>query len=215
MFDAANEGSRELLEGAVSWLLAQRNGHGNSVFPYFSAPGQGPVQADSRLAWCYGDLGIATVVLLAARAAGRADWELEALRVAEHAARRPFCESGVEDGMFCHGAAGNAHLFNRLYQATRHPGLRHAAQHWYERTLDYSDPANGPTGYVCVVRDPPDAPTDETEIIAAESYGLAVGVAGVALVLLAGIGRVAPDWDRALAIAVDPAQSAGEMQRAI
>jgi lantibiotic modifying enzyme len=195
--------ARELLEGSVSWLLAQRAPCGDSLFPCLVDPHRGPVERQSRLAWCYGDLGIAVAVLQAARAADRPDWERQALDIAQHAARRPMSSSGVEDGMICHGAAGVAHLFNRLYQTSRQPELRDAALRWYQATLDHDDPHSGPTGYRCLVREPQDAPTDDAPIVQAESYGLAVGISGVSLALLAGLGRVAPDWDTLLGTALD------------
>jgi lantibiotic biosynthesis protein len=202
--DASSDVARELLDGSVSWLLDQKRPCGASLFPYVVDPNSGPVEAESRLAWCYGDLGIAAALLQAARAMNRADWELEALTIAGKAASRPQGGSGVEDGMICHGAAGVAHLFNRLYQASGRRELRGAALRWYQATVDYYDPSSGATGYRCPVREPQDAPTDEAPIINAESYGVAVGVAGVALALLAGLGGVPPDWDRVLATAVSP-----------
>jgi lantibiotic biosynthesis protein len=204
--EASSGRARELLEGAVSWLLDQRTPCGASLFPCHVDPRRGPVEHESRLAWCYGDLGIATVVLQAARAMNRPDWELEALSIAMHAARRPVSSAGVEDGMICHGAAGIAHLFNRLHQASGSAPLRRAALEWYRATLDYDDPTCA-TGYRCRLREEDDGPTDIAPVIEAESYGVAVGVVGVALALLAGLGRVAPDWDRVLATAVDPAGS--------
>jgi hypothetical protein len=205
--EAASPLARELLEGSAAWLLAQELPVGASLYPYFSAPGRGPIADETRLAWCYGDLGIAAALLLAARALGRRDWEAAALRAAENAARRGEADSGVEDGMICHGAAGLAHLFNRLYQATGRPSLRRAAESWYLRTLSYHDPANGPTGYACFIRDPLDADTNEGRIIWSEAYGVAVGVTGISLVLLAGISRIAPDWDRLLAVEVAPSEA--------
>ena len=195
-------GATRLLTGAVRWLLAQRAPAGASVFPCFSDPVEGPLSEESRLAWCYGDLGISVAVLMAARALRRDDWGSAAVELAVTAARRTNESSGVVDDMFCHGAAGNAHLFNRLYQSTRHPELAEAALTWYRRVLDDFDPSLGQSGYRCWIRDQPDH--DDTGYVYTETYGLTVGVTGIALVLLAGIGSVEPCWDRALAVSVPP-----------
>ena len=65
-----------LAEGAVQWLLAQRRpAGGDYTFPAFLIPGSGP--QPSRTAWCYGDLGVAAVLLSAARSFDRPDWERE------------------------------------------------------------------------------------------------------------------------------------------
>lgn len=202
--EGASPLARELLEGSVAWFLAQELPVGASLYPYFSAPGRGPLPDETRLAWCYGDLGAAVALLLAARALDRRDWEAAALRAAESAARRSEADSEVVDGMICHGAAGVMHVLNRLHQATGRPSLRRAAKSWFLRTLSYDDPASSPTGYATWIRDPLDADTNEGRMIASEAYGIAVGIIGTSLALLAAIGRVAPDWDRVLAVSVSP-----------
>ena len=195
---AATPAARELLEGGIGWLLTQRAPRGPAAFPYHSAPHCSPWDADSRIAWCYGDLGNSVVLLQAARALGRTDWETEAVSLAAAAAHRPDAESGVSDAMICHGAAGNAHMFNRLYQASGEPLFRDAALKWYRSALRYGE---------SVV----DAIDGQPKF--ASFYGLAVGVSGLALVLLAGIGRVAPDWDRVFSIAVPVRSFENEVMR--
>jgi lantibiotic modifying enzyme len=113
----AEQEAGSLLAGAVPWLLAHQNPPGAlSRFPTRIAPGQENGQA--RIAWCYGDLGIAVALLIAARGMGELEWEQTALDLARGAAFRSFVDLGVVDAGLCHGAAGNAHLFNRLFQAT-------------------------------------------------------------------------------------------------
>src|SRR4029077_2078430 len=71
---AAGVDGRELLDGAVAWLLAQKlPPEESAAFSYNIAPGVEP--RAPRLAWCYGDLGIAASLLMAARAVGEASWE--------------------------------------------------------------------------------------------------------------------------------------------
>ncbi|HVS00322.1 MAG TPA: lanthionine synthetase C family protein, partial [Thermoanaerobaculia bacterium] len=116
-----------LLESAVPWLLARHQGPESSWrFPHFFHPGRDP--QPSRLAWCYGDLGIATALWIAARAAGNRVWEQAALDTALSAAVRPPHLTRVMDSGLCHGAGGVAHLFNRLYQATGEERLADAAR---------------------------------------------------------------------------------------
>ncbi len=78
------------------------------------AKGQPPQQSAARLAWCYGDPGIAASLMAAAGAAGRPDWYRVAVDVACRAAARDLALAGVKDSGICHGAAGLAHIFNRL-----------------------------------------------------------------------------------------------------
>ncbi|HZT42756.1 MAG TPA: lanthionine synthetase C family protein [Chthonomonadaceae bacterium] len=187
----ARERAQPLLEVAVAWLLRQKlPPDSGGSFPSWVGPGI-PLEA-SRSAWCYGDPGVAVTLLLAARGAGREDWEAEALEVACRAAQRPVSEAGVQDAGLCHGAAGLGHLFNRLYQATGEPRLGAAARYWLERALQMRQPGMAVAGYPAWLPGPDDALRWEAD------PGLLTGAAGVALALLAAITPIEPAWDRML-----------------
>jgi hypothetical protein len=183
------ETARPLLEGAVRWLLAQAlPTEAGSTFPVWLAPGLQPSPA--RCAWCYGDPGIATALLLAARGLGIAGWEHAAVALACRAAERPPEKTGVRDAGFCHGTAGLAHIYNRMYQATGNPALRRAAVYWLERTLDFYRRARA-SGASWV-----QGSRDGAEEGSWTGTGLLGGAAGVALVLLAATTPIEPTWDR-------------------
>ena len=175
-----------LADGAVRWLLASQLESGN--FPFMTGPG---VEArPSRLAWCYGAPGIATVLHDAGTLLARADWRREAIRIGEWAAAVPAERSNVQDAGFCHGAAGLAHMFNRLYQSSGDERFAEAARYWFARVLEYRRDGEGVAGYRAF----------NPETAAAESWldesGLILGTAGIAAVLAAACTDVAPDWDR-------------------
>ena len=100
----AQETIRPLLDGAVRWLLAHMvdTASGPTV-PYFVADGAEPGAA--RSAWCYGDPGVATALLLAARDADEPAWAAAATGLAVRAASRPPDQTGVVDAGLCHGSA--------------------------------------------------------------------------------------------------------------
>lgn len=188
---AAGLDARELLDGAVAWVLAQRlPEEGDASFPYTVTEEVDP--KPTRLAWCYGDLGIAVALLAAARMVGEESWEREAVAIGRKAARRRLDGSGVIDAGVCHGAAGAGHLFNRLYQATGDPAFREAAVYWIEQTLQMQKPGEGIGGYqVWVVG-------EGTELAWRPDPGFLTGSAGIALALLAAATGVEPEWDRVL-----------------
>ncbi|HEY4587972.1 MAG TPA: lanthionine synthetase C family protein, partial [Thermoanaerobaculia bacterium] len=189
---AAGVDARDLLDGAVAWLLRQKMPAGTgAIFPYNVAPGDAEPKP-TRLAWCYGDLGIAASLLMAARAVGEKAWEREALEIARAAAARAEDAAGVIDAGVCHGAGGAAHLFNRLYQATGDPVLRDAALFWLERTLGYRKPGQGVGGYEMWTVG------DNMELEWRSDPGFLTGSSGVGLVLLAAASSVEPKWDRVL-----------------
>jgi lantibiotic biosynthesis protein len=196
--------ARSLAEGALRWLLAQQLPPGEaSRFGSTFSP-EAPPQR-SRLAWCYGDPGIAAALLVTARARGDAALERLAIDLALEAAGRPMERSGVRDAGLCHGSAGLAHLFNRMYQETGEPRLADVSRRWFERALDFRQPGLGLAGYRAFqVED--DGVTEKWRTDA----GLLEGVAGIGLALLAGLGDFEPAWDRILmlsAAGVEPAPS--------
>lgn len=190
---AAGVDARDLLDGSVAWLLDQKMPEGSgSLFAYNVAPNVAEPKP-TRLAWCYGDLGLATTLLMAARTVGEESWEREAVAIARAAAGRTDAkEAGVIDAGICHGAAGISHLFNRLYQATGDPVLRDAALYWLERTLGLRKPGQGVGGYEMWIMG------EGAELSWNPDPGFLTGSSGVGLVLLAAATAVEPEWDRVL-----------------
>lgn len=192
------ETARPLLDGAVRWLLAQRRpDDGGSCFATWISPG---VEASpARLAWCYGDAGIAASLLVAARAVGEEGWERAALDIAARSTRIPREASGVIDPGLCHGAVGLGHLYNRIYQATGEELFAGTARFWFSEGLDMRRPGSGVAGFSAWDSASGDAPqwVDEP--------GFLTGATGIGLALLAATSSVEPEWDRVLMVAVPPA----------
>jgi lantibiotic modifying enzyme len=200
---AAN--ARTLLDGAVSWLLSVEN-PADSVSRFgtrlTTVPGERR-EPWSRVSWCYGDLGIAAALLSAARHAREPSWEREALRIARHAARRPVAGSDVLDAGICHGAAGNGHLFNRLYQATGDTLFLDAARGWFERALAMRRPGQGVAGYLALRSEYRPLPPGHPGYWDGDP-GFLKGAAGIGLALLAATTSVCPEWDRILLAPIPP-----------
>ena len=189
--------ARPLLDGAVKWLLARQNPEkSTSCFPSVVMDDEDSRRSHARVSWCYGDLGISVALLWAARSVGEASWEDEAIRIGRHAARRTLEHSGMIDAGLCHGAAGNAHLFNRLYQATRDEAFLEAARFWLERTLALRKENAGLAGFLTW------DPLGGGKWVA--EPGLLEGVTGIGLALLAAVDSMSPEWDRMLLVSVPP-----------
>jgi len=191
----ASDEAKNLLDGAVNWLLARQGPGGFAAWvePEIS---NGP----ARLAWCYGDPGVAVALLGAARCVAEPAWEREAIVIARRAARRPAEQAGVRDAGLCHGAAGLGHLFNRTFQATGEPEFADAARFWFERTLAMRRPGQGIGGYQAWQLGDDGKPTWVTD------SGLLTGSTGIALALLAATTAVEPAWDRMLLTAIPPSE---------
>src|SRR6185369_3602711 len=95
-WNVAADRARMLLDGAVAWLLGRRRSDG-AIGRFAASAGPGSDPSPARLAWCYGDAGIAATLLGAARAVGRSDWTEEALVIAREATSRADETSGIRD----------------------------------------------------------------------------------------------------------------------
>jgi hypothetical protein len=186
--------ARALLDGAMAYLRSVADPRVGARYTAWlpSARSDGT----PRVAWCYGDLGVAVAVMAAAAATGREDWRSDALELAHGMAARSYESSLVSDAGLCHGAAGVAHLFNRLAQASGDDTLAQAADTWFGRTLAIrrSDAIAGfPRGTV-------------TDGVASFEPGadLLTGASGVALALHAAISPIEPAWDQLLLADLSP-----------
>lgn len=186
-----NDSDYRTLEGCVAFLenCAILSSSRLSRFSYYAGD-----QADSRLAWCYGDLGVGAALLIAARAVQDNGWHSLASELLALCAKRTVADSGVKDAGLCHGAAGNLHLFNVLYQATGYDWLRDAAVYWLHETLSMRNPNGGIGGYQAF--DPlPDRPGEGTW---RDSCALLTGAGGIGLALAATLDVTKPAWDEFL-----------------
>jgi len=188
--------ARPLLDGAVAWLLRQKltNGAESSFLPWIEL--DGIEREDCRLAWCYGDPGVAAALLLAARSVREPEWEREAIEIARRAAKREPESAGVKDAALCHGAAGLGHVFNRLFQATGEESFREAARYWFERTLELRRRGQGIAGFSSFRAD------ENGNEYWVDDPGILTGAAGIALALLAAATDIEPAWDRMLLVSL-------------
>lgn len=188
--------SKDLLEGSVQWGLAQRwQGESATLFPGLVNE-KPPTPPSSRLAWCYGDLGVASALYLAGNLIERPEWMRDAVSMVRRATKLTRETSGNVDCALCHGTAGVAHVFNRFYHATGEEAFAKAAAYWLEVTLDMRVDGIGPGGYAAWRHEP----TPRWEAMA----GLLEGSSGIGLALLAATGDREPCWDRFLYISSVP-----------
>ena len=188
------ERSYGVLDGAVSWLIAQQRPSGYlSRFSSWIVPGE--KSTDSRMTWCYGDLGILSVLLQVADRTDRRDWRDFADELLNHCLAWPADRSGIADAPLCHGAAGVAHIFNRIYQTKGDRRCLDAALVWYQRTMAFRQAGSGVGGFSSLTRPDPLGPP-----VWEESPAFLDGAVGVALAFLAAVTPVEPSWDRMLLV---------------
>ena len=138
-----------LLDGCMNYISLQEidHTHYGSFFPNDSLENNHtPVQ--SRLAWCFGDLGIAWALWQAGKAVNNRQWQDKAIAVMEHATRRVDWEQNmVIDCGLCHGSSGIAMMFRRFYLETHEKIFYDAWIHWIDFTLNFKRFDDGPAGF--------------------------------------------------------------------
>jgi lantibiotic biosynthesis protein len=150
-------------------------------------------ETDSRLGWCYGDLGIALAFWQTGKILQHQDFKNEALRIMEQACKRTDSTSNaVNDCGLCHGSAGVAHIFRRFWWETNNEAFKKAADYWTQQTLDMSKHSEGLAGYR-VYR-----AVGEQKWI--NDFGLLEGIGGIGLSLLGAIEKEPTRWDQSLII---------------
>ena len=186
------ERTLDLLEKGVRWLHSQARADGaRSLFPPWTSPVPGSYQA--RPVWCYGDLGIAAVLLQVARYTDRSDWRSLARDLIQHCLDLAPEQYLVRDAGLCHGSSGIAHMFNRFYHMENNPRYRAAALFWFQRTLDFCQSGSGFGGYSRFTTENSSKNTNWEP-----SPGFLDGAIGIALSLLGAVTSVEPKWDRLL-----------------
>ncbi|TYZ12649.1 lanthionine synthetase C family protein [Hymenobacter lutimineralis] len=192
------ERCHKLLEQALIFLLTQELAEGPSLFPTIIgldavAPGY------SRLAWCYGDLGIAYMLLRTGDYFDNDNWRQKGLHIALRAAARDVSSAGVDssddsrylDTGFCHGTAGIAFLFQRLFELTGNAALGQRAQEWLALTLEYLPVQVAALNNILLHK-----PFEPSGPELARHYGLLEGLAGTGLVLTAFANPAKTEWSR-------------------
>ncbi len=180
---------KKLLDGTINWLLDKKNVEGkNGLFPT-TIPTEIPYT--SRVGWCYGDLGISIALIQAAIATNNDDLKKESIKIGLNAAKRTHGYTGVRDVCLCHGASGNAHIFNRLYNYTGEQEFKEASLFWLNETLDFYE-RNGHFKNLVHFK------KNGKKGVFKHKNGLLEGIAGVGLIFLASINDIEPKWDRSI-----------------
>ncbi|WP_282081137.1 lanthionine synthetase LanC family protein [Aquimarina algiphila] len=97
----------------------------------------------SRLAWCYGDLGIMFAFLYAGEIFDNKKWREEGIKIGEYVFARGISDSGIIhfddysyfDTGFCHGLAGITYLTYRINQIVKDPEIQKRHEYWKKELL--------------------------------------------------------------------------------
>lgn len=142
------EKTKQLIEGAANFLVSAAHEIPQKGAYYPNEINVESKIVNSRLGWCYGDLGIAYSLLKSVEISKDQKVEEFAFKVLDHTLLRlDLHENYVYDAGFCHGAAGIAHIFHQLYLLTHQDRFKQGAAFWLQQTLQMAQHTDGLAGY--------------------------------------------------------------------
>lgn len=129
---------RELLKGSVKYILSQEMDFSKYGSHYPSLSLEQARKEKSKLAWCYGDLGIASALLQAGEALNNNELIDKSIRVFyDNTNRIDIFEENISDTSICHGTAGLSAIYKYVYNKTNDPIFYDTSKHWIIKTLNY------------------------------------------------------------------------------
>ncbi|OJJ19408.1 hypothetical protein BKI52_21605 [marine bacterium AO1-C] len=195
VIDDFKDAVEPLLKGAVDYILSYRSNEDQnlSLFPSWIEP-EKDVIYKSRLAWCYGDLGIGLTLWKVAKNLQDSSLAATALEIFTHASQRKEpAETSVTDAGVCHGAFGIAKMFDKIYQETQKPVFKETAEFWLQEALQMDIHADGLAGYKKFY------PKDTNEQWK-NDLCLLEGITGIGLTLIDFLSDTPNNWDECLLI---------------
>lgn len=108
----------------------------------------GDYTEDSRLAWCYGDLGVAIILYQAAVVFDDIALNDFAQQVLLHTTTiKNKITACINDADVCHGAAGVAYIYYKMWHYTKNSAYKEACDYWMNETLNMATYSDGLAGY--------------------------------------------------------------------
>lgn len=162
-----------------------------ALYPSYVVDDGRPLNYNSRLGWCYGDLCVALAYLNSGICLNDQEFIKASYEIFRHAALRTDLEANhVNDAGICHGAAGLAHIFNRAYNYFKDEDFKKTALYWYKETLNLGNhPESETAGYL---NHTVDGWTSEVSFL--------VGISGIGTALISASSDDEPNWDSILLI---------------
>ena len=182
---------RHLLTGSINYLLKNIQEPSINQSYFLNTICENSTATKSRLAWCYGDLGVAISLYQASVALGNKELTDLSNEIFLFSSKRTDLKSElVKDAGFCHGSSGIAHIYNRMYNNTGNEIYKTTSDFWIKETLKHATFNDGLAGFKAFRSKELGGWRNE--------YNLLEGMSGICLSLLGSISSEYIDWDECL-----------------
>lgn len=182
---------KDVLWGALNFMTGcTKNENALSLYPSMISVLNNEYYGNSRLAWCYGDLGIGTVLLESSYLLQSESLRREALAILEFSSKRTdMKENSVFDSGICHGTMGISHMFRNIDNKLNTGSFQSTSDYWLLKGMEMSAYEDGYSG---IKKWHPSAQTFIPDL------SLLEGSAGVGLVILNALSPLHTNWDECL-----------------
>jgi len=180
------EKALEMLNGAINYVLSQKIDEKiyGSHFPPQSLDNNKPIYT-SRLAWCYGDLGVAYALWYAGKTTKDITLQNKGLNILlDSTKKRESSDTMIIDAGICHGSVGLAMIYRRMYIETDIEIFGEAVKYWIQVSLSFSKFDDGLAGYKSFYIDK-----------WVNDYCLLSGIAGIGLMFISFLMDDNQKWD--------------------
>ncbi|MBW6483316.1 MAG: lanthionine synthetase C family protein [Vicingaceae bacterium] len=143
----------------------------------------------SRLAWCYGDLGIGYAILKAGILIANNGHIQYGSKILNSLTEKTIDDYtvGVKDAGFCHGASGVSHLFYKAFKYTKDINYFKSSEYWMSIALQMKNEKKGYSKYTFL--------ENKNKWIYEPSNGLLEGSSGIGLCMVSHFEEIDPTWD--------------------
>ncbi len=182
-----------LIQGIIDFFdhCKQDNNAVGSYYPNWIMDLQKPERGYSRLAWCYGDIGVGLSIFFGGQSTGNDSWKSKGLEILkETTKRRDLKTNFIIDAGFCHGSAGLAHVYRKLFDITEQNIFKKTSDYWVETTLELATFHDGVAGYKSCLSIGHAKWVIDT--------GLLEGISGIGLTLMYCLNGQDPAWDECM-----------------
>jgi hypothetical protein len=140
-----NKRIKKLIYGNINFYLKNKQLIGNNIFTHYPTLinandfiNKTHMPENSRLAWCYGDLGALYTLLIVTNQICENQMYNDVVSMLEKVAnRRLETESFEIDAGFCHGSSGIAIIFDKIYEHTGMNVFLETSKYWIRETLKH------------------------------------------------------------------------------
>ncbi|WP_299315140.1 lanthionine synthetase C family protein [uncultured Aquimarina sp.] len=189
---------KPLIDGAVAYILSCKNNKYDtlSLFPNIIFKDE-IIDRNSRLAWCYGDLGIGVTLWQVGKLLDNTAYRKEAIDIVKYTStRKTYKQTFVKDAGICHGSIGVMNMYNYMYRETKKTLFKEALDFWMDKTIEMAFHDDGYAGYKQFVENMKEGKKGDWK----NQTNLLEGIAGIGLSIISYVAPFDTKWDECLMI---------------